>query len=503
LGCGELAKPASHDFGLGDPERLAEALEQREVRRLQAERLEPTGKFAAVTHRGSHRSSAAPGMPRNSLGSRFIRSARTAARRHPGVGPSIPSEPRLTALAGAASAALDRGAMTSQPRIRFSTRSRFDRHKSDLQVAKEAALHGGRRLLDLTLSNPTEAGLPPFSQALAALQAARGHRYEPEPLGLRSAREAVSAWMGAHAVPVAPERIVLTASTSEAYAFLFKLLCDPGDEVLVPAPSYPLFGYLAQFESARVVSYPLHYDGHWHAPLHLLREACSPATRAVVTVHPNNPTGSYLKRDELAGLASLELPIICDEVFAPYPLEADPNRAASALQAQDAPVFSLHGLSKLAGLPQFKLAWICIGGPEAWVDEARARLELIADTFLSVATPVQLALPAILSEHAPFTAAIASRIARNLARLRELTAGSALDVLRVEGGWYAVVRLPAVLDDHAWALRLLEGDVWIQPGYFYDFATGPYIVLGLLTNEREFEQGVTRIMEVVTQDAGD
>jgi alanine-synthesizing transaminase len=391
--------------------------------------------------------------------------------------------------------------MTSQPRTRFSTRSRFERRKSALQVAREAALRGGRRLLDLTLSNPTDAGLPPFSQALAALQTAGGHCYQPEPLGLLSAREAVSAWMTAQGVPVAPERIVLTASTSEAYAFLFKLLCDPGDEVLVPVPSYPLFGYLAQLESARVTSYPLHYDGHWHAPLHLLREACSPATRAVITVHPNNPTGSYLKRDELAGLASLGLPIISDEVFAPYPLEADPNRAASALQARDAPVFSLHGLSKLAGLPQLKLAWICIGGPEAWVEESQARLELIADTFLSVATPVQLALPAILSAHAPFTAAIASRIARNLARLRELTAGTALDVLRVEGGWYAVVRLPAVLDDHGWALRLLEQDVWVQPGYFYDFAQGSYIVLGLLTVEREFDQGLTRIVEAVAHDA--
>jgi alanine-synthesizing transaminase len=392
--------------------------------------------------------------------------------------------------------------MSSQPRIRFSMRSDFDRRKSELQVAKEAALHEGRRPLDLTQSNPTDAGLPPFARALAALQSTGSHRYAPEPLGLLSARQAISAWMRAQGVPVPPERIVLTASTSEAYAFLFKLLCDPGDEVLVPAPSYPLFGYLAQLESTRVASYPLHYDGHWHAPLHLLREACSPATRAVIAVHPNNPTGSYLKRDELAGLASLGLPIISDEVFAPYPLEADPSRAASALQSEDTPVFSLHGLSKLAGLPQLKVAWICIGGPEAWVDEALARLELIADTFLSVSTPVQLALPEILSAHAPFTAAIASRLPRNLASLRELTAGTALDVLRVEGGWYAVVRLPAVLDDHAWTLRLLEQGVWVQPGYFYDFATGPYLVLGLLSDEREFTQGVAIIVQAVAQHAG-
>jgi alanine-synthesizing transaminase len=391
--------------------------------------------------------------------------------------------------------------MTRQPRAEFSSRSRFDRRKNDLQLAREAALGAGRRLLDLTVSNPTDAGLPPFHQALAALHTPGGHRYQPESLGLLSAREAVSAWMSAQGVPVSAERIVLTASTSEAYAFLFKLLCDPGDEVLVPAPSYPLFGYLAQLESAAVANYPLHYDGHWHAPLHLLREACSPATRAVITVHPNNPTGSYLKHDELAELASLGLPIISDEVFAPYPLEADPKRAASALQARDALVFSLHGLSKLAGLPQLKLAWICIGGPDAWVDEARARLELIADTFLSVSTPVQLALPAILSAHAPITAAIAVRTARNLARLRQLTAGSALDVLRVEGGWYAVVRLPAVLDDHSWALRLLDRDVWVQPGYFYDFATGSYVVLSLLSDEHDFERGVTRILQAVSLDA--
>jgi aspartate/methionine/tyrosine aminotransferase len=320
---------------------------------------------------------------------------------------------------------------------------------------------------------------------------------------MRAAREAVAGFMQQHGPAVSPERIVLTASTSEAYAFLFKLLCDPGDEVLVPQPSYPLFEHLLGLEAVKAASYPLAYDGRWHLQPSALRQARTERTRALLVVHPNNPTGSYLKRGELAQLAQLGVPIVSDEVFAPYPLCDDPERAQSAREAEAALVFSLHGLSKLAGLPQLKLAWICVGGPGALVDEACARLTLIADSYLSVSTPVQLALPAILAGHAELGDAIRARLRANLQWLEQQTAGSAVTPLHVEGGWYAVLRLPAVLDDEAWALELLRAaDVLVQPGYFYDFEDGPYVVLSLLTQEAVLREGVGRLLAQVDRVSG-
>jgi aspartate/methionine/tyrosine aminotransferase len=377
----------------------------------------------------------------------------------------------------------------------FSRRSEFARDHNRWELARSAALREGRALLDLTESNPTRAGLPVSAAVPAALAHPDGVNYRPEPLGLRSAREALGALTAREGAAVAPERIVLSASTSEAYAFLFKLLCDPGDEVLVPAPSYPLLEHLAQLEGVRVRRYPLAYDGRWHVDLHALRAACGPRTRAIVVVHPNNPTGSYLKRDELAALARLGVPIISDEVFAAYPLDLDESRAPSARVAEDALVFSLHGLSKLAGLPQLKLAWTCVSGPAALAEDACARLELIADSFLSVSTPVQLALPAILDAHAATRDAIRARLRRNLQRLQELAHGTAASPLHVEGGWYAVLRLPELLDDEAWALDVLKvEDVLVQPGYFYDFEGGPFAVLGLLTPETVFAEGTRRLI---------
>jgi alanine-synthesizing transaminase len=377
----------------------------------------------------------------------------------------------------------------------FSRRSHFARDHNRWELARAEALRAGRALLDLTESNPTRAGLPSLAGAIAALAHADAVHYRPEPFGLRSAREAISAFMASHGQRVAPERIALTASTSEAYGFLFKLLCDPGDEVLVPAPSYPLLEHLARLESVGTRSYPLAYDGRWHVQPQALRHALGPRTRAVVAMHPNNPTGSYLKRDELTELSKLNVPILSDEVFAAYALSDDAERASSALAAQDALVFSLHGLSKLAGLPQLKLAWMCVGGPDALVAEARARLELIADSFLSVSTPVQLALPAILELHETTVIAIRERLLCNLAFLNARARSTAATTLHVEGGWYAVVRLPALMDDEAWALDLLRtADVLVQPGYFYDFEAGPFVVLSLLTQERVFEQGVARML---------
>jgi hypothetical protein len=382
----------------------------------------------------------------------------------------------------------------------FSQRSDFARDHNRWELARAEALRAGRVLLDLTESNPTRADLPALPQAIAALGHPDAAHYRPEPFGLRSAREAVAQYMASLGQRVAPERIALSASTSEAYAFLFKLLCDPGDEVLVPAPSYPLFEHLARLEGVRARSYPLAYDGRWHVQLELLRRARGPRTRAIIAVHPNNPTGSYLKRDELAALSRIGLPIVSDEVFAAYPLCDDADRAPSALAAQDALVFSLHGLSKLAGLPQLKLAWTCVGGPAALADEACARLELIADSFLSVSTPVQLALPAILDAHGTTVTAIRARLRRNLEQLRAQAHGTAATVLHVEGGWYAVVRLPELMDDEAWAVDLLRAaDVLVQPGYFYDFDGGPCVVLSLITPEAVFEEGIARAVARVQE----
>lgn len=385
----------------------------------------------------------------------------------------------------------------------FSDRGGFAREPNALTVALEHRRAIGSAPLDLTLSNPTRAGI----EALAdpewlALAATTATLYEPEPFGLATAREAVSRWMAAHAVALVPEHVVLTASTSEAYALLLKLLCDPGDDVLVPEPSYPLLEHLCRLESVHARAYALRYDGGWQLPIDELARMVGPRTRAIVLVSPNNPTGSFTKRAELAALAELGLPIVSDEVFALYPHREDPERTPSALAATRVLVFSLFGLSKLAALPQLKLSWIGVRGPSVVADEALARLEIIADAFLSVATPVQLALPAILSRHAPVTDAIRARLRTNLGALRALVAGTPVDLLDLEGGWYATLRLPATRDDEAWALGLLdEAGVLVQPGFLYDFHGGPYAVLSLLAPTADFSDGTARLVRYVRERA--
>ncbi len=385
----------------------------------------------------------------------------------------------------------------------FSSRSGTDREPNALSLALERARRSGRRVLDLTLSNPTLAGLPYANDAiLGALSDPRGLRYEPESFGLMPAREAVAACFAERGLTVDPSRIALTASTSEAYGFALKLLCDPGDEVLVPAPSYPLLEHLAAFESVRLARYPLRYDGAWHVDLDELPRCVGDRTRAVVVVSPNNPTGSYLKRDELAALEQLGLPVISDEVFAGYPLSEDPRRADSALEANDVLVLALGGLSKLAALPQMKLAWAAVGGPPELVNEALGRLELIADAYLSVGTPVQLALPALLATRVAAEQAIRERCRDNLEALRSALDGSAATVLHVEGGWYAVVRLPAIRSEEEWVLALLERhDVLVQPGWFYDFGTEPFVIVSLLTPGKELRDGARRLADSVASAA--
>jgi aspartate/methionine/tyrosine aminotransferase len=383
--------------------------------------------------------------------------------------------------------------------IRLSSRSSFDLAPNALTEALQRARGGGRPVLDLTESNPTRAGLTYDRDAmLSALASPGALTYEPASFGLSAARETVAKHLA-----VTPSRVVLTASTSEAYAFLFKLLCDPGDEVLVPVPSYPLFEHLARLECVRAVPYRLAYDGVWHVDLASVRAAAGPKTRAIVLVTPNNPTGSYVKRDELAALADLGLPLVSDEVFAPYALDErlDPRRASSALEAEGALVFALGGLSKSAALPQMKLAWTVDGGPSPLVDPVMAQLEIVADAFLSVGAPVQHALPGLLAAGSRTAAMITARTRDNLGWLREVAAGSPASVLDVEGGWYATLRVPRTRSEERWALTLLEQDgVYVHPGHFFDFDAEAYLVVSLLTPEATFREGIERLLARVGED---
>ncbi|HSU40111.1 MAG TPA: pyridoxal phosphate-dependent aminotransferase [Polyangiaceae bacterium] len=347
------------------------------------------------------------------------------------------------------------------------------------------------------MSNPTLAGIPYAASVGAALtRSTEVLRYEPEPFGLMSARVAVSELWRERGLAVAPERVALTASTSEAYAFVFKLLCDPGDEVLVPAPSYPLLEHLGALENVRLVQYELGHDGAWFIDVAEVARRVSSRTRAVVLVSPNNPTGTYLKHDELSRLSALGLPVISDEVFGDYALVDDARRARSVLDADEGLVIALDGLSKAAALPQMKLAWLTLGGAAPLVDEALARLELVLDAFLSPSTPVQRALPELLATRGVARDAILERVRQNLAVLARKCAGSAVTQLPVEGGWYAVVRVPATATDEAWALRLLDAGVLVQPGYFFDFGEVPHLVVSLLTEPAPFAQGVERLVAV-------
>ena len=381
----------------------------------------------------------------------------------------------------------------------FSRRTEHESEPNQLTQAVRARHARGLPLCDLTLSNPTLGALPyERERLLAALSDPRSLVYEPASFGLQSARAAVRALQGEAGFEVPVEQIMLTSSTSEAYAYLFKLLCDPGDEVLIPCPSYPLFEHLAALENVSAVNYALAYDGAWHIDFDTVARAIGPRTRAIVLVTPNNPTGSFLKQDELARLVSYGLPLISDEVFGCFALGPDPRRVRSVLETAAVPVFALGGLSKLAALPQMKLAWTCAAGPAPQLSTALSRLELIADTFLSPNTPVQCALPEILAARAPVQLALNTRIRLNFTELTRALQGSAAAPLFLEGGWYATVRLPELKSESEWVLTLLEQDgVLTQPGWFYDFQREAQLVLSLITEEAPFALGVSRIAERV------
>ena len=380
----------------------------------------------------------------------------------------------------------------------FSSRLNWDLAPNRLSQLLNERRAAGAPILDLTESNPTAAGFAyPSDAILSALADPRSLRYEPAAAGMPVARAAVS---GYYLGGITPDRIVLTASTSEAYAFVFKLLAEPGDQVLVPSPSYPLFDYLAALDSVRVVQYPLVYHGSWNIDFHALTRAITSRSRAIVLVNPNNPTGSFLKQSELSPLLALcrehNLALISDEVFADYAIRDDPRLVRSLTGIDEVLTFCLSGLSKVAALPQLKLGWIVTGGPPVDREKALERLELIADTYLSVGAPVQWAAPALLGLRAPLQRQILARVLANRSFLAsQIGPTSPWNLLATEGGWYAVLEAPRIHSEEEWVLNLLTGDgVLVQPGFFFDFEREAFLVISLLTPEDVFREGIRRIL---------
>ncbi len=407
--------------------------------------------------------------------------------------------------------------------MRFSERTGWNTEESELARAHRLRREAGLPIADLTASNPTRCGFAYPDSLLQTLADPRALDYDPQPLGLLSAREAVCRYYADHRVALDPGQIVLTTSTSEAYSFLFRLLCHPGAEILVLQPGYPLFDYLAALDDVRIKAAPLVYDDGWQIDFESMRRAITPQTRAIVVVHPNNPTGHFTKAWEKEELGRIcresDLTLVVDEVFLDYEMSVSlethatagqetgatkaSNREAGSFAAglEGVPVFVVSGLSKVAGLPQMKAAWIVATGPE----KARAleRLEVVADTFLSMNAPVQWALPAWLESRAEIQEQIRRRVGANLAVLDRLLATlSILQRLAVEGGWYAVLRVPALEPDEQTVLALLERGVWVHPGYFFGFPESGWLVASLLGNEAEFDGGLVTVTDYFRTNQG-
>ena len=366
--------------------------------------------------------------------------------------------------------------------------------------ALEEHRRSGRELLDLTASNPTTVGLRyDQERLLQALARPEALTYEPDAKGLPEAREAIAQYYASRGVELPADDLILTTSTSEAYSFVFRLLCDPGNSVLVPTPSYPLFDFLAGLQDVTLVPYELVYDHGWQMDFHSLEQATnkSQGPKAVLVVHPNNPTGSFVKPEEALQLAQFcadrNLAIIADEVFLDYSLRD--TKAASFVET-GVLTFTLSGLSKIAGLPQMKVAWIALSGPDALKNEALGRLEVIADTYLSMNAPTQWAVPAMLEQRHSIQQQLMARIRANLSELdRQLAAQKLCSRLDVEGGWYVVLRAPVTGSDEELAIALLQGTgALVQPGHFYDFAADGYLVVSLITPEEIFVNGIKRLL---------
>ena len=398
----------------------------------------------------------------------------------------------------------------------FSRRTDWNTESTSLARSLAERHRRGLPVVDLTASNPTRCGFVYPEALLQPFLSPAALDYDPDPRGQLRARQAVAAYYAERNVTLDPARILLATGTSEAYSFLFRLLCDPGDELLVPAPGYPLFDYLADAESVRLVSTPLLYDHGWQLDLAALEAAITPRTRAVILVHPNNPTGHFTSRAESDALFAIcrrhALSVIVDEVFLDYPLADVPAADAASFLARPAPVpvFVVSGISKILGLPQMKLAWLAAANSAAAEDStteaasqtALARLEVLADTFLSVSTPVQVALPAWLAHAAAIQSQIQARVHGNLAVLDELLAAQPViwsSRLSIQAGWYAILRIPALRPDEETALLLLERGVWVHPGSF--FSMPGWLVLSLLTPSDAFAAGVRLLLAEIAEQA--
>ena len=378
----------------------------------------------------------------------------------------------------------------------FSRRTGWNTEESELARAHRLRAKAGLPIADLTASNPTRCGFEYSAELLAALADPRALDYDPQPKGSLRACEAICGYYADHGVGVRPEQLVLTTSTSEAYSYLFRLLCDAGNEIVVPQPGYPLFDFLAVLDDVRLKNAPLVYDQGWQIDPEGIRRAITPETRAIVLVHPNNPTGHFTKLWEAEELARLcrerDISLIVDEVFLDYGFEGSGQSFAAGLD--EVPVFVESGLSKIAGLPQMKAAWILATGPAEM--EAMERLEVIADTFLSMNAPVQCALPKWIGGRAAIQKQIGERVKANLAVLdRGLGLLAEVQRLEVEGGWYATLRIPALKPDEQTVMELLERGVWVHPGYFFGMSESGWLVVSLLGPEGEFRAGVAVLVE--------
>ena len=383
----------------------------------------------------------------------------------------------------------------------FSTRTNWNLTATRLAEGLARLRSGKRKLIDLSASNPTECDFRyDGASILKAFINPAALKYNPDPRGLRSARLAVGEYYLSFKEHVSADDLILTTSTSEAYSFVFRLLCNPGDEILIPGPSYPLFDFLAELQDVKLVRYPLFYDHGWHIDFHALRQAITPRTRGIILVHPNNPTGHYTKPDERNTLNAIcaenDLAIIADEVFLDFDLGG--SGARSFATNQDVLTFTMSGISKMSGLPQMKLAWLAVSGPDDRKREALARLEVIADTFLSMNAPVQMAGPALLAQRHGFQEQLMARVRANLLELdSQLAEQKECSRLDVEAGWYAVLRVPAVRPDEDLALELLEtSGVYLHPGHFYDFPGDGYLVVSLITPEAGFSEGLEQLLAI-------
>ena len=381
----------------------------------------------------------------------------------------------------------------------FAKRTNWNLETNRLSAALAAHRAAGKPLIDLTVSNPTECGFQYDEEAiLGALRNPSALKYEPNPRGLAVARSAVAQYYAERAAIVSNDDIFLTTSTSEAYSYVFRTLCNPDDELLIPAPSYPLFEFLADIQDVRLARYALLYDHGWQIDFHALEQAITPRTRGVIVVHPNNPTGHFTKPEEMRKLneicATRGIAIIADEVFLDFALKG--KQIATLAANCGALTFTMSGLSKICGLPQMKAAWLTVSGPQAWKTEALARLEVIADTYLSMSAPIQLAMLALFGQRHAFQRQVIARVNGNLSELDKQLAGQkSCSRLEVEGGWNAVIRVPATRSDEELALELLEArGVYVHPGHFYDFPSGGIVVISLITPENEFSSGLRQLL---------